>query len=226
MDYVDLSLAGLSVMVGMPAARDLPPATVKSLLGTFTKCQAVNVPCQLGMVTGSAIVQWARDEVLDLFLASDANRLFWIDSDMVWEPAQFLRLLALSQVREIVCAAYPAKREQPTFFLNYDKKALTQDAYGLLEINGIGLGFSVMRREVVEHVARNAGRVIDEVSGKEMPSVFRIDTCGRNRRGEDIAFFHDLRALGYRVWLDPFVDLGHIGTKTYTGSIRDALHRA
>ena len=107
---IQIDLKGLSVMVGMPAGRDLPGLTVKSLMGTQSLCRDVGVPFQFGMVIGSAVVQWARDEVIDLFLQSNATRLFWIDSDMVWEPEQFMRLLALSQYRDVICAAYPAKK--------------------------------------------------------------------------------------------------------------------
>lgn len=223
MQDIQISLEGLSVMVGMPAGRDLPAMTVKSLMGTQSLCRDVKVPFQLGMVIGSAVVQWARDEVVDLFLQSTATRLFWIDSDMVWEPEQFMRLLALSQHRDVICAAYPAKKDQPTFYVNYDKDCLVQGDYGLLNINGIGLGFAVMSRKVVEQLAANAEKVIDDVSKRELASVFRIDSPKGRRRGEDMAVFSDIRALGYAVYLDPTVDLGHIGTKTYTGSIRDAL---
>lgn len=222
---IQIDLKGLSVMVGMPAGRDLPGLTVKSLMGTQSLCRDVGVPFQFGMVIGSAVVQWARDEVIDLFLQSNATRLFWIDSDMVWEPEQFMRLLALSQYRDVICAAYPAKKEQPTFYVNWEPEAgLKQGEYGLLEINGIGLGFTVMSRRVVEELAANADKVIDDVSQREMAAVFRIgQTPTRRRQGEDMAFFADIRALGYKVLLDPTVDLGHIGTKEYRGAIKDAL---
>lgn len=222
---IQIDLKGLSVMVGMPAGRDLPGLTVKSLMGTQSLCRDVHVPFQFGMVIGSAVVQWARDEVIDLFLQSKATRLFWIDSDMVWEPEQFMRLLALSQYRDVICAAYPAKKEQPTFYVNWEPDAgLIQGEYGLLAINGIGLGFTVMSRRVVEELAAKAPRVIDDVSHRDMASVFRIgQTQDGRRQGEDMALFADIRALGHTVWLDPTVDLGHIGTKEYRGAIKDAL---
>jgi hypothetical protein len=222
---IQIDLKGLSVMIGMPAGRDLPGLTVKSLMGTQSLCRDVQVPFQFGMVIGSAVVQWARDEVVDLFLQSDATRLFWIDSDMTWKPEQFMRLLALSQYHDVICAAYPAKKEQPTFYVNWDPATgLEQGEHGLLEINGIGLGFTVISRKVVEELAAKADRVIDDVSKRDMAAVFRIDkTHDGRRQGEDMAFFSDIRALGYRVMLDPTVDLGHIGTKEYRGAIKDAL---
>jgi hypothetical protein len=221
-------LDGLSVMVGIPAGRDLPVQTVKSLLGTFNLLQRINLPCQLGMIAGSSVVQWARDEVVDLFLKSDANRLFWIDSDMAWEPEQFMRMVALSTEYEVVCATYPAKIEQPTFYVHRDQKVkLEANEHGLLDIWGVGLGFTVMQRKVLEELAGKAGKVYDEIADREIAEVFRVGAVDENgrrcRRGEDMALFHDIRQLGYKVWLDPEVDLGHIGQKVYRGSIRDAL---
>ena len=34
-------------------------------------------------------------------------------------------------------------------------------------------------------------------------------------RGEDGAFFADLKAIGHQAWLDPSIRLGHVGAKEY-----------
>lgn len=226
MRHMDITLDGLSVMIGMPAGRDLPPRTVTSLIGTFSRCQKLGIHCELGMVTGSAVIQWARDEVVDLFLASQCNRLFWIDSDMIWTPEDFIRLLALSKLEKVIGAAYPAKMEPPTFLINVDRADMVINDFGLMSVKGLGLGFTVMDRSVVEELAAGADRVVDQVSGKEMASVFRIDTHNRNRRGEDMAFFADIRELGHKVFLDPSINLGHVGGKVYTGSVAEAMRLA
>ena len=221
-DVRTVNMAGVSVMIGMPAGRDLPIQTVKSLIATFAACGERGAPCHFGAIANSAVIQWARDEVIELFLKSDAQVLFWIDSDMVWEPGQFIRLLVWSQIYDVVCAAYPAKVEPTTFYLMREES--TPNEHGMLEIHGIGLGFTAMRRAVVEALVARAPKVRDEMAGRDIASVFRIDTTSKgHRRGEDMAFFADIRDLGYRVMLDPSIDLGHVGQKVYRGSIRDAL---
>ena len=224
MDYIDVDMRGLSVMFGCPAGRDFHPYTVRSIIETVQACAKMGVSFTPGMVAGMSVIQWARDEVLDMFLQSDANRLFWIDSDMVWNVKDFMRLLALSTKRDIVCGAYPAKVEQPTFYVLHDQQeGMTKGEYGLFEIHGIGLGFTVMTRKACEAIAKDAPRVRDALGNKEMAGVFRIDTVDGERRGEDMAFFADLRKLGFKVWLDPEVKLGHMGMKKYEGSISNAL---
>lgn len=224
MSSVDVKLDGLSVMIGMPAGGMIPPMTAKSLVGSFLACQQMKIACQLGMITGCSIVTHARDEVLDLFLKSDANRLFWIDSDMVWEAGDFIRMLAMSKLREVVCATYTAKGDTPTFFINHDSSdSLHQQDYGLVEVKGVGLGFTVIHREPLVKLAESKPQVKDQVSGRSCAAVFRTGIVDGCRQGEDMAFFSDLRELGYKVWLDPEVCPGHFGTKLYTGSIKSAM---
>jgi hypothetical protein len=219
---MQIKLDGLRVAVGIPAGRDFHALTVKSLLGTFNLCNTVGVHAQLALVANNSIVQWARDEVIDLFLQTNCNRLFWLDSDMVWEPEDFMRMLALSQERDIVCATYPAKKDQPTFYVNYDPPFVSDDL-GLFEVKGVGLGFTVMNRRVVEALVNQSPKAKDEISGKEIAQVFRVGIKDGKRIGEDMAFFEDARSLGFKVFLDPLVKLKHLGIKQYEGSIMDAI---
>lgn len=226
MDNHEISLDGLSVCIGIPSSRDINPLVVKSLFATREICGANGIVCDLIMVSGNAVIQWARDEVVRLFLETKATRLFCIDSDIVWEPKDFMRLLALSQKRDVVCASYTAKKDQPTFYIRYDqKKPLVQDEYGLFEIQGAGLGFTVINRKVVEEVVETSDKIYDEISKQKYASVFKISTYKGNRRGEDMCFFDSISDLGYKIYLDPSISLGHIGTKVYTGRPIDAMQR-
>ena len=221
-----INLDGLTVCIGMPAYSDLDPRVVRSLFDTQLLCLKHRIICELAMVIGNSCPTWARDEVLDLFLQTDANRLFCIDSDIVWEPDSFLRLLALSTKRKIVCGSYVAKKDQPTFFIRYDEnKTIEADEYGLLEIDGLGLGFTVLDREVVENITSKSEKVYDEVQKKSIPAIFRRGRDDGKRKGEDMAFFEDLQKLGYKIYIDPSIELGHIGRKIYTGKIMDLLYK-
>jgi hypothetical protein len=131
-------------------------------------------------------------------------------------------MLALSKLVDVVSATYPAKKEPPTFYINSSPE-MSMSEYGLMEIHGVGLGFTVMTREVALQLVEGKPVRRNQVTGKEMVEVFRTDRNNGDGRGEDMAFFADIRALGHKVWLDPSIDLGHIGTKVYTGSVMDAM---
>jgi len=220
----EISLDNLSVTIGMPTSRDLNPLVVKSLLASQQRCFQMGIPFNLALMHGNAIIQWARDGVIDLFLESGGNRLFWIDSDIIWTPDDFITMLALSQVKDVVCASYPAKKEPATFYVNWDQeKELVQDEYGLVEIIGAGLGFTVMSRDVVNKLVDNAPKIRDEITGRDIAEIFKVGTVDGKRLGEDMYFFRLLKELGYTVNLYPHINLGHTGTKTYTGVLLDAL---
>lgn len=222
-----INLDGISVCIGMPSSRDIPPLTVRSMFATQRLCNAMQVPLELAIVAGNAVVQWARDEIVDLFLQSNCNRLFCIDSDIVWDENDFMKLVALSSVRDVVCASYPAKIDDgpTTFYVRYDDtKPIEPDEYGLFEIKGAGLGFACINKRVIDSLVEKADKVHDQISNKSMASLHKIGvTKDSHRRGEDMSFFESILNLGYKIHLDPTIELGHVGTKVYRGKMLDAM---
>lgn len=219
-----IPITGTTVAIGMPIApkSGVPPHTLASMCDTVQKCTEMGVRCDR-IFEMSGVVQMGRDSVLDTFLKGDAEKLFWIDSDMVWTPDDFLRMLAISKRVDVVGAAYPAKVEGPlTFYASFDKERKT-GPFGLQEVKGLGLGFTVMDRSVVEKLASSAPRVDDTLNGREMAAVFRVDIVDGKRRTEDMAFFADIIDAGYTVWMDPTIELGHIGDRQWRGAIMNAF---
>ncbi len=219
------SPAALSVAIGFPTGATLPWPTALSLARTMHACALRGIDATIEPIVGSSIITAARSLVAHRFLQGNKTRLFWIDSDIEWEPEDFLRLLALSEHMDVVCSAYPLKRDDRNGFVVYTKGAETTEMnkFGCVKIQGTGLGFCVMSREVVEKVAATKPVIFNQGSGTEMADVFRIDTIDGKLRGEDMAFFDDVCALGYDVWLDPTIQLGHIGHKVYRGDLVKAF---
>jgi hypothetical protein len=52
-----------------------------------------------------------------------------------------------------------------------------------------------------------------------MADVFRLDTFKGYFRGEDMAFFADIREQEFAVWVDPTICVQHIGEKAYAENI-------
>ena len=222
--HVDLRT--VSVTIGMPVGGSIPPWTVSSLVSTISHCAANGIRCEFTM-EASSVVQIGRDAVLDDFLQDDTQKLFWIDSDMVWEPGDFLRLLALSTTRGVVCAAYPRKVDGPIQLqIDMDRGATERDEHGLMPIRGAGLGFTIVDRSICEELAATKPIVTDGLNRRSMREVFRVDTIDGRRRTEDMAFFADIRELGHTVWLDPTINLGHVGMREWTGVVMDAFTAA
>lgn len=226
----ELSLEGVSVFLAMPSHRDLHPYTAVSLLETQAMLMARGVPCDIEVQYGSSLVHHARSKAAHRFLSRDKNRLFWVDSDIVWKASDFIRLLALSTVMDVVAGVYPAKQDEPLFFVNADLgKDFVSNEYGCFSVDGLGLGFTCVTRPVMQALADRAPKCrFHDVGPEPIPHPFRCDDLkasdgALDARGEDIAFFHDLKALGHQVWLDPSVKLSHVGAKVYTASFLEQL---
>lgn len=215
----------ISVAIGIPAHAQMPVDTVLSIAETLAMLGAMKIKHQ-PLLHKSNVVTLARDAVLERFLNGGCQKLFWIDSDMVWDRQAFFTMLALSQKVDVVCAAYPAKTEgNGTFFVNCEANRKI-GPYGLQEFNGAGLGFTIVDRKVCQQLSDNAPKVFDQMAGRYVPSVFRIDVDEKGtRRTEDMAFFRDIQELGHTVWCKTDIVLGHIGERMWVGSLQQALDK-
>ena len=225
---IGLDPAKMSAFIAMPTHRPLEPETVVSLIGTVHELDSRGIRWTVEFKARGSLIHHSRSKVAEDFRVSEHTHMFWIDSDMVWQPADFLRLLALATVMPCVTAAYTAKCDPPQFLMSVDGPVVEANAYGCLPIGGQGLGFTCVQRQVIETLARHAPRCNFPDVPAPIPHIFRLDDVpGRDgvldARGEDIAFFADVRDHGFEVWLDPNITLGHIGTKTYQASILDFM---
>lgn len=200
-----------------------------SLAKTVKACTQQKIDIEVACIAGSSVVTWARSKVLDTFLKGTSGRLFWIDSDIVWEPRHFLRMLALSSRYPVICACYAQKTDAQTIVIRHpDLKTLEINSHGLAKVQGAGLGFTVITREVAERLAESKPLIYDPAGQCNIRDVFRLDTVDRGHefpdcRHEDVAFFADLIDLGYDVLLDVTIQLGHVGSKVYTNNPITAL---
>lgn len=218
-----VSPKSIRVDIGMPVHFPyLPFPTVVSLVDTVKVCTAAGIAIRQISPVGCSLVTDARSAVVDEFLKGDGTHLFWIDSDIHWLPKDFMRLLTLCTQVEVIGATYPLKVEPIRFVVRRLGKKTSK--FGLIDVEGLGLGFTVMRREVVERVAAGKPTIATNGGTAPMREVFTLEkTANGYRMSEDIKFFQDIREAGYTVWLDPMVNIAHVGVKLYVGSVEDAI---
>lgn len=218
---MEVDVRSVSVMMGIPLKDSMPKQTAFSVARTMYEAGKIGLDLKFAIGSASNNDR-SRDIVLDGFLSSNQDRLFWIDSDMVWKPEDFFKLVAYSTLVDIVLASYPAKTEDPApFFVDMDSPAETNEL-GLLKIKGAGLGFCCMSRKSVQAIADMSPEVYDQSIGRKRKKVFRHDIHEGNDRTEDFAFFADAMECGFDIWLDPHIELGHIGQREWRGKFSDA----
>jgi hypothetical protein len=194
-----------------------PVETVISYLDTQEECLKREIAVDIGFVSCS-LVHHARTLLTHVFVKQKtASRIFWIDSDIKWSPADFLKVLVHSYRYPVVCGVYPRRREPTAYFVKFPegKEKEPPGPDGLVEIEGTGMGFCCVRRDVMQQLY-DAAPVRRYGGGDMMPRVFRCDEDESDDRGEDYAFFADLKKLGHKIYADTTLSLGHVGTKVYT----------
>lgn len=218
-------MAGVRVMLAMPTHRDIPAQTVRALLATQDALLRQGIPFAIEMQCGGSLVHHARTKAAWHFLQSNYTHLFWVDSDMAWEARDFLRLLAIGTKLECVSAVYPCRAEPTRFYVApMDAERVEANEYGCIAVRGLGLGFTCVQRSVIERLAEQAPKLrYPDIDEGAVPRLFRCDEKDGFARGEDIAFFDDIRGLGVQPWLDPSIELGHIGQKEYRGKFAEHI---
>jgi hypothetical protein len=207
----------------MPNSGIIPWHTAVSLMSTVRVLDREKIPVRIEAPVGSSVVTWARDAIVAGFLKTDFTHLFWIDSDIAWAPNDFVRLLGFGAMLDVVGATYPFKKDPFQVLVN-PPRPNEVNGLGCLRIKSMGLGFTLCKREVIEKLAAAVPTLKDPLNGIEMPDLFRLDRGeDGGPRGEDVNFFNDVHAAGYEAWLDPSINLGHIGQKTFKGDVIDAL---
>ena len=81
---------------------------------------------------------------------------------------------------------------------------------------------SVFERLVDENPQWN---YYDHSSDRQLNAVFDFLVTEEGYMGEDYLFCDRARAIGYEVWIDPTIKLGHMGVQEYEGDFgHDVLY--
>lgn len=158
--------------------------------------------------TGDILVQYAREQFAEAVIAMDADYLFMIDDDMLAPPDLFFQLVANDKD---ICAALAFTRnpdhkpviydvieghdpvtKQP-FYIN--KFAMNYPRNTLVECDAVGFGAVLIKRKVIDAM--------------KTPRFMGLTGCG-----EDITFCYKAKKLGFEVWMDTRIKLGHLGAPT------------
>ena len=222
---MNYSLHDMKPFIGIPVNRDFPWQTTISVAMMTRLLEQRKRPYEFELMINGTIITKTRSMLIGTFLRTDCTHCVFIDSDMSWDPAGFLRLLAMGTVMDVVAVAYLKKEDPPIWPVNMKFDGLRSNEHGCLPIVGTGLGFTIVRREFIEALAKKCTWIWDEQG--EYPMMFRTgikQVDGKNIfAGEDILFFEDLAAVGAKVWLDPSIVLGHVGGKEWRGKFASKL---
>jgi hypothetical protein len=201
--------------------------TMSCLIDEIFVLNGAGVRVTLADERGNSMIAHSRNMIAAKFMASDATDLFFLDDDVTWERGAMLRLLNYSV--DVVAGIYPQRAEPLHFHTRFmDKPELRGDADNpsLLEVEGVPAGFVRVSRNCIEQMVLSypEKRFANKLAPKGFAwALFDNIHEGDLYFGEDYSFCRRWRQIGGRVFVDPAIDMGHIGPKHFAGNFGDWL---
>ena len=203
----------------------IPMYTALSLVNSLRFMDQNGVDINYIVELQNSIVDSARNNLVHEFLKEPLQQtLIFIDSDMMWDPNDLLRLCAWSTLYPIVAGMYSSKSDTPKFLGDYWKdpevNQVMGNEYGLIKMTGLGLGFCAIQRSVFEIMKGSTKTYRDARTGESVYRFFSTTDLDGSFVGEDIYFLRRwTKEFNGELWIDPEIKLGHIGQKIYKGDV-------
>lgn len=208
----------MKVLIAVPCMDMVSTSFMTSLVGLDSLPDAEVEMCAVQ----SSLVYDARNDLGQRAIAGGYDRVLWLDSDMVFPGNIITRLnKRLDEGLDFVSGLYFTRKEpiMPTLYKDvrmeeapeHGKKTAVLEPYpdyprdSLFEIASCGFGCVMMKTEIISEIFKNFGLPFSPVLGF----------------GEDISFCLRASKLGYKLWCDSSIKLGHVGYTVITESIYD-----
>ena len=172
------------------------------------------------MQVGSLVYD-SRDKLAKKAIEMDADLVFWLDSDMIFEPNVLVDMVKTLEDNNLdfLSGVYYRRREPytPVLFKEmgmFEGKSWTTEfeeiPTELFEVGACGFGCVLMRAEMLLSVVSRFGEMFYPI----------------NRAGEDISFCWRARECGYKLIADPSIKLGHYSQQIVTKQFYEAFKGA
>jgi hypothetical protein len=204
--------------------------------GTITVWHASSLSetCKLGLtkdinvfciyMSYDALVQRARNDIVQLALDSNVDDLVFIDTDVDWSPEDFFKLL--DHDADIVGGVYPKKGDEEQYPVKIDSTNFSMDDKGLIEVDGLPTGFMRITKKALQQIWDASPEYTEKHKAKPIRMCFNVTINNRNELvSEDISFCEKWKELGGKLYLDPSINLSHVGTKRWNGNFLEWVKR-
>ena len=221
MNIPDLGMKMRSVMILTPAYGGMVTAGFhRSLLTSTIELLAEGIALESEILENQSLLPLARNTLLNEAYKRKPDDIIWIDTDMVWEP-DTLRQLLKHDVDVVGSACRKKIPDNVQFnFQLFKEKSFEPDEKGLIEVRRLGTGFLRMSRKAYTHLWENDKKY--EVQGVMGSNVFEIGIWqGRELLSEDFIVCEKLAERGFKVFMDPNLTVGHVGTFNYWADVKD-----
>lgn len=191
----------MNILIAVPCMDQVPAAFCQSL-ATLKKTGN----CVLAMQMGS-LIYTSRNNLAMKAIQSQADYVFWLDSDMVFEPDILVRMLDVLEKNDLdILTGLYFRRVPPYTPVLFDRLEVKANSIckwsefeeipdHLFEVGGCGFGCLLMKTDAFLDVQSKFGNMFAPIGNT----------------GEDLAFCWRARECGFKIWCDPSIICGHVG---------------
>jgi len=203
----------IRVLVGMPVLGDIKAESTASLVGYYRNCR---YPSQIRL-SRNTYTHYARNKLVWEAVEARATHLMFIDSDMSFPVdgvdkliergldivggLYFKRVVPIHPIAKLI-------KNKAVVDMKFEEIPTLKEPF---KVDAVGTGFMLINVDVF----------------KKMDPPFFFHTTPKefglteipfpdNEVGEDVAFCLKAKKLGFDIWVDPTIKLGHIGERIYT----------
>lgn len=199
----------MKTLIAVPAFDTIPTKFVECLTRLIQRLDADGCKVDVKFLTGT-LVYAARDKLALHAIMNDYTHVLWLDSDMVFDD-ELLYDLQFSH-KDFVSGIARSRRPPYCSCLFSDLSKIERiDEYprDTFQVAGCGFACVLIKTDILKAVRE------------------RYNTCffPTPDLGEDLAFCHRASLLGYSIWAEPAVKIGHIGQITIYPDDVSALNR-
>lgn len=218
------------VFIAMPSGKaSIDVDCMLSLQSTLQDLRMNGIEYITRFIHGNCYIALIRSLFTHQFMQTECTHLFFWDDDVAGPPGALRRLLGHD--RDIVVGAYPKKVAPGSPPEKTWPVALTDgipDALGLLESDMVATGFLLIKRHVIEamyekHADRVFHHAAESIDVIDLFPTGILDGFPKNAMGKDMWWGEDYsfsvlaKRLGFRIWLDPKIQLIHAGRYVWRG---------
>lgn len=217
----------MKIYVGGVVYRMLTVEYHDSMLRLAHLCGQRGIAIEHGVVKGDALISRSRSLAASAFLRSSADVLLTIDSDIWFPEGDAIALCQKAMEYDLIGALYMTRalETQPAMMLPQDEPVVFAANSQPVAVPFISTGFMAVHRRVFESLAPTLPLCHQtwKQNGTDtsfwpfyMPYCIEWPKDGYLYLSEDWAFCQRAKDAGYKVYLDPSIRLGHVGTRMYT----------
>lgn len=231
-EMLDTDLSNVRLLITSPSPRpEFDAGFMDSVLNTIELVKRCGGFADFYKLPGTSDIVYGRAVLLTSFINSGFTHNLQVDSDMVFNPMDVVRMLKKNE--PFIAAAGPRKGDvgETIFaFTNADDRGHTRPAEVrgdmVAEVTEVGGAFVLVdQRFVATMTAKYPELQFQDASGRLHYS-FWLPTIDRLRyRGEDYSMCKRWREAGGKVLIDLNVRLGHTGVKTWYGAAMEQVIR-